>query len=127
MPKNKVSSTYWVKIYIGGDYDVAKQICRKYVMKGLCINISKVDYIYTMGEESGICVELIQYPIFEKNVFDILEDAMQLANELMEGLYQGSYTVVSPDKTYYHSRKQDIREKNKTNERASIKGQYDEE
>jgi len=114
------ASTFWVKIYIAGDYNIAKQICRKYCMKGLCINISKTDYIYTMGEEKGICIELIQFPVFKKNVFDIEEEAMRLAEILLDGLCQASYTVMTPYRTYYYSRKQDIREKNKTEKKLTL-------
>jgi hypothetical protein len=117
------SHSYWAKIYIAGDYDLAKQICREYTMKGLCINISKVDYIYTMGEEAGICVELINYPVFSRNQADILEDAEQLAQLLLLRLCQASYTIMTPNKAYYVSRKKDIRDKNKTNEKVTPEGE----
>ena len=111
--------TFNARIYIAGDYNIAKQICRGYVMKGLCVNMSKVDYIYTGGEEAGICVELINYPVFQKNFLSILEEAEHLAHELMISLYQKSYTIVTSQKTYYYSRYQDIKEKNKTEERIT--------
>lgn len=122
MTERITSYSYWTRIYIAGDYKQAKQICREYTMKGLCINISKVDYIYTMGEEAGICVELINYPIFSKNKLDILEDAENLAKKLLEGLHQASYTIVTPRKSYYFSRYMDIREKNRTEDRVTPEG-----
>ena len=60
----KEVDTYWVRIYMAGDLQIAKHICREFCMVGLCINISETDYIYTMGEEIGFCVELINYPRF---------------------------------------------------------------
>lgn len=122
MTEEIFSNTYWARIYIAGDYDRAREICKEYVMKGLCINISKVDYIYTMGEETGVCVEIINYPIFNKEPYVIKLDSILLANELMKGLHQASYTIMCPDETYYFSRKQDIREKNKTSERVTPHG-----
>jgi hypothetical protein len=89
-------------------------------MKGLCVNISKVDYVYTLGEETGVCVELIQYPVFTRKEWQIFDDAETLARELLEGLYQASYTLVTPEKSHYYSRKQDIREQNKTKERVTL-------
>lgn len=112
--------TFWVKIYIAGDYEMAKQVCREYVMKGLCINISKVDYIYTMGEEAGICVELIRYPRFKESQVSIVSDGISLGKKLMENLCQGSYTIMTPRITIYFSRREEIRDRNRTEERLTI-------
>ena len=120
MELKATADTFWAKIYIAGDYDVAKQLCREYVMKGLCINISKVDYIYTMGEEIGICVELIQYPRFKKSKGEILVDAIDLGGHLLLGLHQGTFTIMTPNHTFYYTRKDEIMEKNQTKERLTI-------
>jgi hypothetical protein len=117
--KEYTSDTYWAKIYIAGDYEVAKQVCREYVMKGLCVNISKVDYIYTMGEESGVCVELIQYPRFKRSELSIKQEAGELGKELIEKLHQGSCTVMTAYTTYYLTRKREIEERNEMRERMT--------
>ena len=111
------SGTYWAKIYIAGDYNIARQSCREYCMKGLCINISRTNYVYAMGEEEGVCVELVNYPRFISSKEEILEDAKALGEKLTIDLCQGSFMLMTPDTTYYFSRHEEIRERNKTEER----------
>lgn len=114
--------TYWVKIYIAGDYDVARQICREFCMSGACVNISKVDYIYTMGEETGICVELINFPPFTTTQDEIIQKAERLADMLLEGLCQASYTIMTPKVTQYNSQKMQIKRRNNEDERRTPEG-----
>ena len=102
----KEVDTYWVRIYMAGDLKIAKHICREFCMVGLCVNISETDYIYTMGEEIGFCVELINYPRFPSTEKEILDRAYDLGSKLMEGLFQGSYTVMTPEKTYWVTRRE---------------------
>jgi hypothetical protein len=43
--------TYWVKIYLSGPIEEAKQIIRKYVKDvGLCVTIEDTLFVYTGGE-----------------------------------------------------------------------------
>jgi hypothetical protein len=94
------------EIYIAGDFEVAKNICRKYCNDiPFCVNISKVDYIYTGGEEQGIRVGLINYPRFPMTKDTLKQHAHDIANTLMLGLYQHSYTIVGPDNTEWFSRR----------------------
>lgn len=102
---SKKSNTYWAKIYMGGDLQIAKHICREFCMTGLCINISETDYIYTMGSEKGFVVEFINYPRFPSTEDDILNTAYKLGSKLMEGLFQGSYTIMTPKETYWFTRR----------------------
>jgi hypothetical protein len=104
--KVKECDTYWVKIYMAGDIDVAKQTCREFCMIGLCVNIHETDYIYTLGEENGFCVELINYPRFPTTSNDITNKATELADLLMERCFQGSYSLMTPEKTYWVTRRE---------------------
>lgn len=93
------------RIWIAGDYDKAIDICREYVLKGLCVSVQRVDYVFTMGMESGVCVTLINYPRFPKMGGEIKDEAIALGHALMEGLHQGSFTVECDTYTYWFSRR----------------------
>ena len=98
--------THVIKIYIAGDRNLARQVLQKYVMKGLCVSISEEEYIYTMGNETGIVVNLINYPRFPKTHEEMLGEATELAEHLIEELHQGSCTVVDySGKSYFISRR----------------------
>lgn len=61
----KTEKTYWVRLYLSGPIESAKQLLRKECgQKGLCVTVEPTSYIYTGGEESGYVVGLIQYPRF---------------------------------------------------------------
>ena len=50
--------THVIKIYIAGDRNLARQVLQEYVMRGACVSISEEEYIYKMGNETGIVVNL---------------------------------------------------------------------
>lgn len=108
--KIKECDTYWVKIFMAGNIDVAKQTCREFCTVGLCVNIGETDYIYTLGEESGFCVELINYPRFPTTSNDITNKATELADLLMQRCFQGSYSLMTPEKTYWVTRREGDKE-----------------
>lgn len=95
--------TYWVEICIAGDYSDTLRICKKYCNEvGLCVTVSKTEFVYTQGMESGVIVRLINYPRFPTIDFlSILDKGKLLAYKLIEGLYQGSATIITPYKTYW--------------------------
>ena len=96
----KTANTYWVKLYLAGDINVAKQVCREECYKeGLCVTIEPCDYIYTGGEEAGYCVGLINYPKFPSTPEKILERAKTLASKLMERTCQHSVLIMNPTDT----------------------------
>jgi len=97
--------SYSVTIYIAGPIDQIKQQCRKYCEKGLCVTVTPTDYIYTMGEESGAMIGLINYPRFPKDTADIYEEGVKLGEELMFKCHQGSFTIVTPTTSYFFSRR----------------------
>lgn len=102
----KTSDTIRFDIFIAGDIDQAKQVCREECMAvGLCVTVEPVTYIYTGGEESGIRVGLINYPRFPSDEFGLRLKAENLAALLMERLCQHSYSIVGPRETYWYSRR----------------------
>ena len=106
MSKTNRKSTYWVKIYLAGPIEVAKQYIRKKAAtKDMCVTIEPTTYIYSGGEEEGYVVGYINYPRFEKLPIDIWDEAFALAHELKEETGQKSFTVMAPDQTYWCSNK----------------------
>lgn len=89
--KNK---THVIKIYIAGDKNFAGQILQEYVMRGACVSISEEQYVYTMGNERGMVINLINHPLYPKTEKELLDQALDLAELLIVKLYQGSCTVV---------------------------------
>lgn len=77
-----------VEIYIAGDYDKARDICRYWCVDvPRCVTVTRTSFIYTHGEESGVVVALRSYPRFPQppQLMPLAED---LADTLMEGLCQ---------------------------------------
>ncbi len=92
--KTTKSKTHLIKIFIAGDKQLARQVLQEYVMRGACVSITNEEYIYTMGYEAGIVVNLFNYPRFPRSEQKLLDQALKLAELLIEKLYQGSCTVV---------------------------------
>jgi len=109
MTKQSCCETSWFKIYMAGDYFVAKQHIREFcIFNNVCINIYKTDYIYRGGEESGFCVEIINYPKYPEKEQTLQTLAIILAEELLIKCCQKSYTVASANETCYYSREDEL-------------------
>lgn len=91
------------RIWVAGDYDDAIRACRAFTMRGLCVSVQPVDYVYTQGMESGVCVTLINYPRFPQPPAQIKATAEELAAFLCDELCQGSYTIETPDEMIWVS------------------------
>lgn len=97
MATTKTCYSYWVKIYIAGPIEVAKQIIRREAKsQGMCVTIEPTTYVYTGGEESGYVVGFINYPRFPTDNISIWNKAKSLANILKDETYQNSYTIMDP-------------------------------
>ncbi|MDQ0305442.1 hypothetical protein [Ancylobacter polymorphus] len=93
-------------IFIAGDLEQAKQVCREYCFDaGLCVTVEPVAYIYTGGEEAGVRVGLINYPRFPSAEGELRVKARGLAEALMRRLCQHSYSIAGPDHTDWYSRR----------------------
>ena len=101
-----MAPTIRVDVFIAGDLDQAKQVCREFCFeKGLCVTVEPISYIYTGGEESGARVGIINYPRFPSDLEILRGQAHELATALLERLCQHSYSVVGPDKTEWLTRR----------------------
>jgi hypothetical protein len=98
----KSCATFWAKIYLSGPIEVAEQIIRTDCLRdGLCVTIEPTKYIYTGGEEVGYIVGLINYPRFPANQDSIIERATSLARLLLDGTYQHSVLIMTPEDTLW--------------------------
>jgi len=106
--------TYEVNIWIGLNpgYDIepermkekypiekVKSICEKFCEKGLCVTVTKTQFIYTGGKEDGVCIGLINYPRFPSSNHNVYMNAVELAYILMEELKQFRCTVIDSEET----------------------------
>ena len=99
--------TYWIKIYIAGPIEVAKQIIREECYReGLCATIEPTDFIYTGGEEKGYVVGLINYPRFPASKESIWQRSEIVLNLLLDKTYQKSALMMSPTNTKWISKKE---------------------
>lgn len=102
--QTRTCPTYWVKIYLAGPIEVAKQVIRKRAkVKGMCVTIEPTTYMYSGGEEAGYVVGFIAYPRFEKFEEVIFEEAVCLAEELKRETGQDSYLIMDPSQTVWKS------------------------
>ena len=100
--------TWWVKIYLAGDIGVAKQVLREQCFAyKLCVTVEPCEYIYTGGQEAGYCIGLINYPKFPKSKEEIVHIATNIALGLVEATHQWSFTLMTPDKTSWFTRRSD--------------------
>lgn len=97
-----MGESHWARIYIAGDYDKARDICRQYCYKvDLCVNVTRNAFIYTGGEEEGVIVELINYPRFP-SITDVVDaKAYELGIELKRQLCQDSFLLMTPKETIW--------------------------
>lgn len=97
-------SSYWVKIYIAGSIETAKQVIRKRAKKiGMCVTIEPTTYIYTGGEEVGYVVGFINYARFPKETSEIWNQAFTLACELKEETGQDSFTMMDAETSVWYT------------------------
>jgi len=101
--KSAPSRTY--RIWIAGDFDIARKIAREYCLTGFCVSLQRTEYIYTFGEETGICATIINYPRFPKTDDELHAHAMSFGYQLADGLCQSSFSVEGPEETIFVSRR----------------------
>src|SRR5580693_5308976 len=100
----KTVATFDITIYIAGDADIARQVCREYCFAfGLCVTVESCWYVYTGGEELGVRIGLLNYPRFPTTLVELRETAVRLAENLRLRLCQHSYLVVCPEETVWVS------------------------
>lgn len=99
-----IQPTYWIKLYLAGPIEVAKQVLRAECLReGLCVTIEPTTYIYTGGEEAGYIVGLLNYPRFPSTPAALNARAEVIAKRLLAETYQHSYLMVTPGVTEWVS------------------------
>lgn len=102
----KTTSTHWVKLYLSGPIDIAKQVIRAECLSdGLCVTIEPTHFVYTGGEESGYVVGLINYPRFPVDPTSLEQRAHDLMLKLLDGTYQHSALMMTPTVTKWISKR----------------------
>ena len=98
--KTRTADTFWVKIYLSGPIEQAKQTIRAECLRsGLCVTIEPTTYIYTGGEEQGYVVTLVNYPRFPSEPSALLERSRDLMLRMLEDTFQHSAMLMTPDTT----------------------------
>ncbi|GAA4169352.1 hypothetical protein [Shinella granuli] len=104
----KTTPSFNVDIHMAGDINAAALIIQRYAAEtGLCVTLMPQSFIYTGGREEGFRVGFINYPRFPKEPGDIVARATDLARNLIVGLGQHSYSIVTPLETTWYSRRPD--------------------
>lgn len=100
-------STWWVKLYLSGPIEVAKQALRQECLReGLCVTIEPTLFIYTGGEEVGYVVGLVNYPRFPCDHGELNERAEQIAMLLLDATHQHSAMIMDPQETRWITKRQ---------------------
>ena len=102
----QTTAAYYANIFMAGNIEDAKRICAEFCFKvGLCVTVTKTEYIYTGGRESGFVVGLVNYPRFPADPGEIAATAKTLAAVLISGLHQHSALVQTPDAATWFTRR----------------------
>lgn len=102
----KEAQSYTCHLWMAGDYNEARAFLRRHVIdKPDCYSIMPASYIYTGGEEQGFRISLITYPRIPREPEEIAINLELIGIQLCEHLGQGSFTVETPQKTSFFSRR----------------------
>ena len=106
----ETSPTYWVRIYMTGSIEVAKQTLRRLALPGgLCVSVEPTCFIYAGGEESGFVVGLVNYPRFPaESAAQINERAQEILHALLMDTYQHSGLLMTSTETTWISRRDEL-------------------
>jgi hypothetical protein len=106
--KTAAVPTYWVRLYLSGPIEVAKQVVREECLReGLCVTIEPTTFIYTGGEETGYVVGLVNYPRFPAAPHELDARAEALMHLLLSSTFQHSAMMVTPTETRWVTKRCD--------------------
>lgn len=95
-------------IYIASPYEETLMFLRRYCESGFCVNVSRCDYVYKFGMESGVKIGLINYPRFPTEQENLTKLALEIGLGLAEHTGQGSFTITTPNCSKFYSRRGDV-------------------
>ena len=106
LPTHNISSAFYATIFMAGDISVAKKVCQEECdREGLCVTVEPTTYIYTGGSEEGFRIGFINYARFPSKPQKIIDRARKLAKLLLERCAQTSFSIVTPNASYYWSKR----------------------
>lgn len=96
--------SFFVRIYMSGPIEVAKQVCRSVCLPGgLCVTIEPTLFIFAGGEEAGFVIGLVNYPRFPVSDAVLLDQARNLAHAVLTATQQHSGLIVTPVESEWFS------------------------
>ena len=105
----KIVETFTATVAVGTKHTATDMIqltdnaiawLQEYVDKvGLCVTVTRTEYIYSKGREPGLLIGLINYPRFPASKEDIKNHAMVIAESLKEKLRQKRVSIICSDET----------------------------
>lgn len=102
------TATWAGHVYLAGDFAEIRGAVRAFCSnEGACFSISPANYVYSGGEESGAVVTLISYARFPKSPKDLHDKITRLAHHLLEACHQSSLSLVTPEGSYWLTRRRD--------------------
>lgn len=99
--RNEVDA-YHATIHMAGDINHARQVCRKFVMDGACVQLAPCEYVYTGGMEAGFTCRIMNYARFPADKTTIDDKAERLARMLCQELCQISFSIETPNSCRYY-------------------------
>ena len=93
------TTAYKVEIFIAGSLADIRPVCQMYVNRGLCVTVTKTQYIYKGGRANGAIVGLINYAKYPSDNSEIWLHAMALAHLLLANTGQSDCTIQDNEKS----------------------------
>lgn len=95
-------NTFTASIYISITKQEAISLLSEYFGKmGMCATVTEIDFVFTGGRESGVCIGFINYPKYVNSPEEITQKVIEMANKMLTQVHQRSCSVVCSDRTYY--------------------------
>jgi hypothetical protein len=103
--ERKETYSFPIQLFVTGDPIEIEQACQDYCDSiGLCVTVTKTNYIFKGGNEEGFIIGLINYPRFPKTMLDLFLIAEDLGKHLIETCNpEGSFTLQDNEKTFFYS------------------------
>ncbi len=106
--KYTTEPAFSIQIYMAGDLFAIEQACRSYCMeKGFCVTVTPTKFIYTGGEETGVCVGIVNYPRFPATEGELIEHAKALTEKLITAAFQWTALIVTSRQSIWFTCKEE--------------------
>ena len=100
--------TVEIRVYLAGDLATIERCAREYCMDvGFCVTVTTTKFIYKGGEETGVCLGVVNYPRFPSDLTTLHNKAMDLTVKCMEAACQWTALIVAPEITHWLTRRKE--------------------